>query len=229
MEKSEPIIDFELYLIRHGQSMGNIDDAPEAVTLCDKHDPVLTPLGEEQAKKAGKFFGNIEFDAMYSSALRRAAATASSIVKMQKKPLSVNILPDLCEIWIPEEYRGLDIDSLKEYCPEAVLADGIDSDEPTVVRNEANEEEMFERAGRVLELMRKNYHNGEKIAVVSHAGLLTYIIFRIIGYRYAQPGYDFRLSNTGMTHIIFFRKGTNKYGDIIFDCVNDTSHLALNF
>ncbi len=225
MENIEPIIDFELYLIRHGQSFGNIESGPESNKLCDIHDPLLTKLGEEQAERVGQYLSEIDFDAIYSSALRRAAATASRISVHQKKELPVHIMADLCEIWIPSEYRGMDIESLKEYCPQAVLPRGSDPDAPTIVTDEATEEEMFQRAKRVLDYISSRYHNGEKVAIVAHAGLLTYIIFYIIGYRFYQPGYDFRLSNTGISRLIFFRKGTNKYGDIIFDKVNDTTHL----
>ena len=40
------------------------------------------------------------------------------------------------------------------------------------------------------------------------------------------PSFDINFSNTGVTRIIFYKPGTNKYGDIIFDYINSTSHLS---
>ena len=31
--------------------------------------------------------------------------------------------------------------------------------------------------------------------------------------------------NTGVTKVTIYKKGTNKYGDIVFEFINDTSHL----
>ncbi len=65
----------QLYLIRHGESMGNIEtDEP-----FDKTNPPLTPHGKAQAKALGERFSDLSEFTLYSSPLDRAMETASAI------------------------------------------------------------------------------------------------------------------------------------------------------
>ena len=65
----------KLYLVRHGQSTGNIGG-----TLMGQSDHPLTPLGEDQARAAAERLASIGPMAIYSSDLPRARATADHIV-----------------------------------------------------------------------------------------------------------------------------------------------------
>lgn len=65
----------QLYLIRHGESMGNI----ETNEAFDKTNPPLTPHGRMQAKALGERFGSLESYTLYSSPLDRARETAAQI------------------------------------------------------------------------------------------------------------------------------------------------------
>ena len=65
----------QLYLIRHGESMGNI----ETDEAFDKTNPPLTPHGRNQAKAVGERFSSLENYTLYSSPLQRARDTASCI------------------------------------------------------------------------------------------------------------------------------------------------------
>ena len=65
----------QLYLIRHGESMGNIEtDEP-----FDKTNPPLTLHGKMQAKAVGERFAELKEFTLYSSPLGRARETASQI------------------------------------------------------------------------------------------------------------------------------------------------------
>ena len=218
----------ELILIRHGQSVGNVSEVG-CDNLTDEQDPVLTDTGLNQAQKLGEYFSNtgICLDAVYTSGLRRTVQTASQILKYQENKQAL-IIPDLCEIGINPAYGGQTLEALKAFYPAVSLADGL-SCESLVVPDETpwdDEYRYFERAQRVLDYLGARYNSEEQVALVSHAGFLTYIIFLIIGYKDKQPIYDFRLSNTGVTRILFYEPGTNKYGDIVFDCVNERNHLC---
>ena len=148
MENQKPIVELELYLIRHGQSMGNAGyDGRNDLTLKETNDPLLTEKGLIQADKAGKYLGNIEFDHIYSSGLIRAICTAEGILRYQptKKPL--NILPLLSEVGISPEYDGITIEEMKEFCETVALADGIVKDAPRVYHSTfENEAEIFDIA-----------------------------------------------------------------------------------
>ena len=222
---SEGYIERQLYLIRHGESRCNIEGY-EPVSQDEKNDSVLSAAGEEQADKLGIYLADTDFAAVYSSGLKRAVMTADGILRHRDAPFY--ILPPLCEIGITPDYAGADIEELRSFCKNARFAVGYENVSSTVIPDETPgdfEERYFERAGEVLDYCAKNYTGGEKIALVSHAGFLTYIIFYILGYRDAQPRFDFRLRNTGITKITFYTPGTNSYGDIVFEYINDYSFL----
>lgn len=65
----------QLYLIRHGESMGNI----ETDEVFDKTNPPLTTHGRMQAKALGARFAPLENYTLYSSPLQRAIDTAAQI------------------------------------------------------------------------------------------------------------------------------------------------------
>ena len=64
----------KLYLVRHGQSTGNIGG-----TLMGQSDHPLTPLGEDQARAAAERLAAFGPMPVYSSDLPRARATAEHI------------------------------------------------------------------------------------------------------------------------------------------------------
>ena len=53
MGENKPVKKLELYLIRHGQSMGNAGYDKEVLTLKEGNDPLLTEKGLMQADLAG--------------------------------------------------------------------------------------------------------------------------------------------------------------------------------
>lgn len=70
----------EIYILRHGESEAN----KENIIQGNEYDTDLTALGREQAKKTGKYLKkyrikNNNFDAIYSSPLKRTAKTAQII------------------------------------------------------------------------------------------------------------------------------------------------------
>jgi hypothetical protein len=47
-----------------------------------------------------------------------------------------------------------------------------------------------------------------------------------MGFTTETPFYDINFANTGITRVIFYKKGTNPYGDVVFDYINNTEHLG---
>lgn len=225
MENTKPVVELELYLIRHGQSMGNAGYDKDELTLKESTDPLLTEKGMMQADLVGRYLSKTDFDYIYSSGLIRAISTADGILRHQQTEKPVNILPVLSEVGIPPEYDGITVEEIKEFCKTACLAQGIPEDSPRVCHSTfENEAEIFERAETVVEYLRSRYKEGEKIAVVAHAAFLTILIFYIMGMSEA-PLFDISIQNTGVTKVIFYKEGTNKYGDTVFEYINNTSHL----
>jgi len=226
MEKQKPVTELELYLIRHGQSMGNAGyNGRTDLTLKEANDPLLTEKGLLQADKVGTYLSNINFDYIYSSGLIRAISTADGIIRHQSDKKPLNILPILSEVGVSPEYDGITVEEMKKFCKTDVLADGISENSPRVYHSTfENEAEMFDRAKAVTDYLLSRYNNGEKVAVVAHAAFLTILIFYIMGFEEA-PVFDIAIQNTGITKVIFYKAGTNPYGDISFEYINSTSHL----
>ncbi len=226
MENQKPVTELELYLIRHGQSMGNAGyDGRTDLTLKEGNDPLLTEKGLSQADKLGIYLGGTDFDHIYSSGLIRAISTADGIIRHQPKEKQLNILPILSEVGIPPEYEGITLEEMKEFCKTAVPADGVSENLPRVCHSTFEKEyEVFDRAKEVTEYLRSRYNSGEKVAVVAHAAFLTILIFQIMGFKKA-PVFDIAIQNTGITKVIFYKEGTNPYGDISFEYINNTTHL----
>lgn len=226
MENKKPVKELELYLIRHGQSMGNAGyDGRTDLTLKEGNDPLLTEKGLSQAEKLGIYLSNIEFDRIYSSGLIRAISTADGIIRHQSAEKPLLVLPLLSEVGISPEYDGIMLEEMREFCKTVSLADGVNESSPRVCHSTFEKEnEVFDRAKEVTEYLRSKYNNGEKIAVVAHAAFLTILIFQIMGFTEA-PIFDIAIQNTGITKIIFYKEGTNPYGDISFEYINSTPHL----
>lgn len=226
MEQEKNIIELEIYLIRHGQSNTNAGIAVHEIpTLQDMADPFLTEMGIKQAESLGKYLSDIDFDAVYSSALLRAERTATEVIKKQKEKKPLFLLPLLTENGLGEEYKGAPED-IKSINPDAVLAPGLSADTPLMCYSSKDDDkDHFIRAGKAIEYLRAHHKNGEKICVVSHAAFITHIVFYLMGLE-EVPLFDINFSNTGITKIIFYKPGTNPYGDIIFDYINSTVHLS---
>lgn len=227
METEKNVVELEIYLIRHGQSNGNAGiRVREVPTIQDMADPVLTELGIKQAEGAGEYLSDIDFDAFYSSALLRAERTATEIIKKQKNSKALRILPLLTENGMGEEYEGAGWDEIRKINPDAVFAPDISDDTPLMCYSSKDDDKAhFIRAKKTVEYFRAHHGNGEKICVVSHAAFITHIVFYLMGLE-DVPLFDINFSNTGITKIIFYKPGTNPYGDIIFDYINRISHLS---
>ena len=225
MENTKPILELEIYLIRHGQSNTNAGIAVHEIpTLQDMADPFLTETGIKQAQNLGRYLSDIQFDAVYSSALLRAERTATEIINFQKERQQLRLLPLLTENGMGEEYTGAPED-IKKINPEAVLAPDLPEGTPLMCySSKGDDKDHFIRAKRTVEYFRSHHGNGEKICVVSHAAFITHIIFYLMGLE-EVPKFDINFSNTGVTRILFYKEGTNQYGDTIFDYINSTTHL----
>ena len=226
MADTKPIIELEFYIISHGQSQGNIERVTDGLSVTDLHDPRLTELGKKQAIACGERFKNTEFDAVYSSALLRAVETATEIIKKQPSEKTLKVLPLLTEAGVSEEYCHSSFDEINKINKNAVLADDVDPTKSLFYYNSTRDEaDLFERAEKALSYIKAHQREGEKIAIVSHAAFITYLVFSLMGYKKECPLYDLDFKNTGVTKVTIYKKGTNKYGDTVFEFINDTSHL----
>ncbi|MBQ6898404.1 MAG: histidine phosphatase family protein [Clostridia bacterium] len=226
MEQEKNVVELEIYLIRHGQSNANAGiKVRETPTIQDRADPYLTEIGVSQAKALGQHLSDVDFDHVYSSALFRAERTATEVINAQKKPQKLRILPFLTENGMGRDYAGATWEELHAINPDAHLAPDLPGDTEILCYSDHDDNAShYIRAEKTIEYLRAHHNNKEKICVVSHAAFITHVVFYLMGLK-EVPSFDINFSNTGVTKIIFYKKGTNKYGDIIFDYINSTAHL----
>lgn len=226
---SEPILELELYIARHGQSMSNAglmaNDDYRAF-----EDPVLTPMGEDQARLLGEFYSRADFDCILSSGLMRAIQTAEEVAKRQKRPQKVEVHPLFTECGLSENFGKKGFDEIKNIHPLAVPALGLSEDDNFVATPiGATDETHFARATEALTYLRSRFHSGERVMVVAHGAFNTFLLFSALGLG-VQPIFDFSFGNTCVSKLLFFKKGTGKFGaDVHLIYHSDHSHLVPDY
>lgn len=227
MAEQEPVLELDMYLIRHGQSRSNAGLTPADAPLADREDPILSELGCRQAALLGRAFADVPFDAVYASPLRRAVMTAAGLLAGQDTSSPLRLLPLLTEQDTPDEYEGQPLSALEALCPGCRMAEGYETGRRIIGTPGQPDPVVFARAEETINYLRQRHGNGQKIAVVGHACFLTYVVFRICGLKDAIPNFDIDMNNTGVTRVKFYQPGTYPFGDTVFAYVNNTAHLSV--
>lgn len=178
-----------LYLIRHGESEGNV-----AGKIQGQADYVLTEEGRQQAALVGKYIEEIGIDYLYSSDLLRAFETAEIV------STAVKIRPQAWEL-VREVHLGplqnLTRDEIYEKYPQTVessiITSGIEGTESST--------ELTKRCEAVVEQLLQ-IHRNQDVAIVSHGGFISvFLMYLIIGDKWPAYKRPFRIGNTSVTHI----------------------------
>jgi broad specificity phosphatase PhoE len=166
-----------LYLVRHGQSEGNI------VTY-DVPDGQLTPLGHRQAAEAATRLSPEGIDLIISSPLRRALQTADALHR--RTGIRHEVWQDLAEHRDNEPYRFLGRQGVQSICPEAVCEESM-ADEGFDFGMETPDEAHL-RAVRLIERIRARFGETEaRVAIYAHGTLNAFFLMALMG-RPRQPG-----------------------------------------
>ena len=164
----------KIYIIRHGESVGNLH------RICLGHtDLDLTELGLEQAKRTAEALENVDFAAIYSSDLQRAVHTAEP--HAQKRGLAVNTVSDFRELYFGN-WENASVLMLKEKFHEQFMI-GWRQNFGTFTAPEG--ESVVAMAERMAKGMKKiaSQHRGETILVTSHAAAIRALWGKISGYK----------------------------------------------
>ncbi len=182
-----------IYLIRHGETTANVEKKFAGVS-----DVELTEKGVGQAILAGEKLKAIQFDAFYSSTLKRAHETAKIIAKHQS--VEVVALDTLKEmnfgIWEAKklsEIKSQDAELLNEWFVEF---------ENFKVPEGESVKEMFERVTSAYKTIIEPFSldSDTRIAIVAHGGVIQSLLsFLCFG---DNTGYwKFRVDNCGVNKI----------------------------
>ncbi len=206
----------KVYLVRHGQSLGNENG------VFQPSDTSLSTFGKKQAKTLAGRLKGISFDVIYSSPLARARQTSEIISKEVGRPIEV--WEDIQETRNPKEVVALSRSSPRARKIKKLIrqnyhkGDWRYSDEETF--NELNE-----RGKKVIAHLLK-HHKGQNVLIVSHAGMIKMILARMIFEDSLTPEiywnfkYHLWSKNTGITVC-----GYSKEYRWILETWNDTTHL----
>ena len=203
-------------MVRHGETQGNLDDKAQG-----HFDAPLTKLGRLQAEALAKRLSGTEFDAVYSSDLRRAVETAKAITA-QRPELQIRTRPQL------REYHFGDY----EDTPWAEIG----NTDPEFYRRWKNLStrigikfpggesmlDAWDRVGEFASEIAANRHRGNAtLLVVGHGGSLQALLAHLLNLR-ATDQWSFHFDNTSVTVVKEHPFTPNAWRTYQF---NDTSHL----
>lgn len=150
-----------LYIVRHGQTVDNLQNRFQGHS-----DSPLTPLGVKQAESIAQRLASEHFDAIYSSDLGRAVATAEIIAAEHGLPIRTTELLRELNLGVaqgltgkefaeqyPEEYRLWSTYSVKHRPPGA---ESIES--------------LTERCREFVRQVLREHKDGERLVAVGHSG-----------------------------------------------------------
>ena len=162
-----------IYLIRHGESVGNLH------RICLGHTNLdLTELGLKQAEKTAEALSDVNFTAIYSSDLIRAVHTAEP--HAAKRGLKINTCEDFRELYFGN-WENASVLMLKERFHEQFMI-GWRQNFGTFTAPEG--ESVVAMADRMVKGLEKiaHEHEGETILVTSHAAAVRALWGKISGH-----------------------------------------------
>ena len=199
-----------LYLIRHCQSMGNIQRRFQG-----RFDAEVSPDGVKQLALLGLRFRNEPIDAIYTSPLKRARATAEAIAQYHPE-LEIKEEPGLIELDCGD-MENLLLTEVAERFPQ-VARDWDQSPDLCQFPGGESMAQVYERANRALDRIIQD-HAGERVVVTTHGGVLRNLFARVAygelkGIRHSEV-----FGNTGVSTL------AAEDGALRWEKVNDLGHL----
>ena len=203
-------VNMYLYIIRHGETYGNLNG--DGFTETD-----LTDNGLNQAFLLGERFKDEKIDAIYTSTLIRAVRTGAEIYKYHKNAI-FNIFTTLMEKGTDKNYQGLPDDVLQNIVPDAVIRDRTPLGEETP-------EIALKRAQKIINTIINENDDNNNIVIVAHGMFNTYLILAATGLGLI-PDFNFSQNNTGVTLIRYLYEDGVKKTKLTY--MNDCTHLIPN-
>lgn len=187
----------ELFIIRHGQSVGNTckEDMPD----CD-----LTELGLRQAEHVAECMNGADLTHIVSSPLVRALQTAQPLARSSGLPVRVWI--DAYEVRNRGPYRGPAAQELERLYPGIAIEDEVEPDGWFCAGDETAEM-GHRRALAVLERLRREFPGDERVALFAHGGFNRFLLRAVLGLDH-QSDVRFEESNGSIYWLSFQERET---------------------
>lgn len=201
-----------LYLVRHGQSAGNVEGR------FGGHSPTpLSKLGRQQAELTAQTLSKEKISIIYSSDLLRAVETAQPLANLLN--LEINATPVFRERHVGV-LEGLTFDEARQQFPDDYYA-LVNREVAHIITKGESYSQLLERTTEFLfELLKEN--RGKRIAVFSHTGTICFLTLYLLGAIRRRTKFTPWLitSNCGINRFEF--RGQNNLRVL---AINDTRHL----
>ena len=197
-----------LVLVRHGETEWNKSSRYQGVM-----DIELNKKGKSQAEQLYGFLKDEDFDAIYSSTLKRAYHTIKDIADYQDK--DVITIADLMEINFGE-WEGLTFSEIEKDYPDLAKKWAED---PTCCKPPEGEhiKEVEERAGKTIDrIVDENTDN--KILIATHGGIVRIIIAYLLELPLSRI-FSIEVDNVSISRIKFYEHYP------VLKLLNSTHHL----
>lgn len=216
-----------IVLVRHGLSSFNIEHRIQGRDDLS----ALTAEGEQQACLTGEALRDLRVDAAYTSPLRRASGTASTLLKAQGQGLTATLSDDLLEIDLAP-WSGLLRSELKERHPEQERLWREAPETLTLERGGASYSpigELMEQAGRFKAQLLNGHGDalagGDRtVLVVGHNAILRCLLLSLLD----LPASGFRRLRVDNCSVSVLNLSHGPEGGIAVqvESLNGTAHLG---
>lgn len=198
-----------MYLVRHCQSVGNGGDAFQG-----RYESPVSEVGQKQLELLALRFRNIPLDAVFSSPISRAYATAQAIARY--RGLEITVVEDLAEI-DGGEMENMSLREATRRFPE-VIENWWNAMDLCAFPGGETMEQVYDRVGKAIDRLFSE-NQGKTVAVATHGGVLMNLYARVTygNIRGLREGRHF--GNTGVS-VLEERDGVRR-----FLSIDDLSHL----
>lgn len=198
------------FLIRHGETAWNDEGRAQG-----QSDTLLNARGRAQAELTATRLAPLEFEAAYSSDLRRVAHTAEAIMVGRGMPFTK--MKELREKAFGE-WEGMTFEEVERNHP-TMFRRLFDEDVDFAPPGGESDTQLYARMKSAAEELVSRHSDSEgNILVVGHGGSLRGLIASMLGMP-AEYMWRLRLSNCSITIIHTFDGGA------ALELLNDTNHL----
>ncbi len=197
----------KLYIIRHGETFGNLNG--DGFSETD-----LTPKGERQIALLGERFKDENIDKFYVSPLVRAVKTANAVREHHKStPIIIDSL--LLEKGTAPDYIGLPDEEIKKLCPDAQI-------NHRTPLGEENDEKAYYRAKKITEKIKAENDFESTVVIIAHGTFNSYLVLAALDFP-LKENFNFSHVNTGVTLVQYLKE--NGVIKTKLKYLNDYSHL----
>ena len=196
-----------LYIIRHGETYGNLNG--DGFSETD-----LTPEGKEQARLLGERFKDVKIDKIYTSPLIRAVKTTNALTEHHiSTPIHIDSM--LLEKGTDPDYCGIGEDEIKKLCPRAEIL-------PLAPLGEEDDRDAYLRARKVIEKIKSENPFDSTVMIVAHGTFNNFLVLAALNFP-LKENFNFSHINTGVTLVQYLRE--NYVIRTKLKYLNDASHL----